>query len=280
MLTWVDGRPQDTVSAVDRGLQYGDGLFETVLIDQGQALAWDQHLARLRRGCQALRLPEPPIMALEADRDDLCTRGPAQAVLKIILTAGGAGRGYARPQPPTWRRILSLAPAPEWPLAEYRDGIRARWCRQLWFPDPTLSGIKHLNRLTQVRARAEWDDPQIDEGLLRDPEGNVVGGTMSNLFVVHDGALLTPGLWHCGVAGTMRARVMRIAAAQGLSVRETALSVTDCLQADELFVCNAVRGIRPIRQLGARFFAAGPVTRALQREIGLPWPVPGHGAGW
>lgn len=280
MLIWVDGQPQDTVPVTDRGLQYGDGLFETVLIDRGQALGWDQHLARVRRGCRALRLPEPPIAALEADRDDLCTRGPAQAVLKIILTAGGAGRGYVRPQPPTWRRILSLAPAPDWPLAEYRDGIRARWCRQLWFPDPTLSGIKHLNRLTQVRARAEWDDPQIDEGLLRDPEGNVVGGTMSNLFVVHDGALLTPGLWHCGVAGTMRARVMRIAAVQGLSVRETALSVTDCLQANELFVCNAVRGIRPIRQLGARFFAAGPVTRALQREIGLPWPTPGHGAGW
>ena len=280
MLTWVDGHPQDAVPVTDRGLQYGDGLFETVLIDRGQALAWDLHLARLRRGCRALRLPEPPIAALEADRDGLRARGPARAVLKIILTAGGAGRGYARPQPPAWRRILSLAPAPEWPLAEYRDGIRVRWCRQLWFPDPALAGIKHLNRLTQVRARAEWDDPQIAEGLIRDVNGSVIGGTMSNLFVVRDGALLTPGLPHCGVAGTMRARIMTAVAAQGLPVREMALSVMDCLQADELFVCNAVRGIRPIRQLGARSFAAGPVTRALQHEIGPPWPTPGHGAGW
>ncbi len=280
MLIWVDGRPQDAVPVADRGLQYGDGLFETVLIDQGRALAWDQHLERLRRGCRALRLPDPPIAALEADRDGLCAIGPTQAVLKIILTVGGEGRGYARPQLHTWRRILYLAPAPQWPFTEYRDGIRVRWCRQLWSPDRDLAGIKHLNRLTQVRARAEWDDPQIAEGLLRDPDGSVIGGTMSNLFVVRDGELLTPGLSHCGVAGTMRARVMAAAIDQGLLVRETVLTVMDCLQADELCLCNAVRGIRPVRQLGARSFAAGPVTRVLQRAIGSPWPVPGHGAGW
>lgn len=280
MLTWVDGHPQEAVPAADRGLQYGDGLFETVLIDQGRALAWDQHLERLRRGCRALRLPEPPIAALEADRDGLCAIGPTQAVLKIILTVGGEGRGYARPPLHAWRRVLSLMPAPGWPLAEYRDGIQVRWCRQLWFPDPGLAGIKHLNRLTQVRAQAEWDDPQIAEGLLRDPDGSVIGGTMSNLFMVRDGMLLTPGLSHCGVTGTMRARVMVAAIAQGRSVRETALSVTDCLQADELFLCNAVRGIRPIRQLGARSLTAGPVTRALQRAIGSPWPAPVHGAEW
>jgi 4-amino-4-deoxychorismate lyase len=251
-----------------------------VLIDQSRALAWNQHLERLRRGCRALGLPDPPIAALEADRDGLCAIGPTQAVLKIILTVGGEGRGYARPQIHAWRRILYLTPAPEWPFTEYRDGIRVRWCRQLWFFDPSLAGIKHLNRLTQVRARAEWDDPQIAEGLLRDPDGSVIGGTMSNLFVVRDGVLLTPGLSHCGVAGTMRARVMASAIDQGLSVRETVLTVMDCLQADELFVCNAVRGIRPVRQLGVRSFAAGPVTRVLQCAIGSPWPVAEHGAGW
>jgi 4-amino-4-deoxychorismate lyase len=273
-LTWVDGQPQDAVPVTDRGLHYGDGLFETVLIDRGRAPAWEWHLERLSRGCRVLRLPAPPIAALEADRDGLCALGPSQAVLKIILTVGGEGRGYARPRPCAWRRILSLMPAPEWPLAEYRAGIRVRWCRQLWFPDPTLSGIKHLNRLTQVRARAEWDDPHIAEGLLRDPEGNVVGGTMSNLFVVRDGVLLTPDLARCGVTGTLRAQVMAIAAAQGRPVRETTLSIQDCLEADELFLCNAIRGIRPIRALGARSFRAGTMTRMLQGQIGPPWPSP------
>ncbi|HBG32017.1 MAG TPA: aminodeoxychorismate lyase [Gammaproteobacteria bacterium] len=274
MLSWVNGRPQDAVPVTDRGLSYGDGLFETILVASGQALGWALHMDRLARGCSALGLPPPPIDGLNADRAGLCAIGPDPAVLKIILTVGGTARGYARPDPFAWRRIVSLMPAPAWLRDDYESGIRVRWCRQLWFSDPDLAGIKHLNRLPQVRARAEWTDAGIAEGLMRDPEGRVIGGTMSNLFVIKDAVLATPNLTQCGIAGTMRARIMAIAHRLGWTVEETALSVMDCYRADELFVCNAVRGIRPIRQLESRMFRPGPVTRALQREFGFPWPIP------
>ena len=274
MLSLVDGQPASGVPLDDRGLQYGEGLFETVLVDAGEPLAWDLHMARLAQGCSALGLPAPPLAALHQDALHLCRAQEEPAVLKLMLTVRGTGRGYARPQPVAWRRIVQRAPAPDWPMADYQGGITVRWCRQLWFPEPRLAGIKHLNRLTQVLARAEWDDSGIAEGLLRDPAGAVIGGTMSNLFLVRDGVLVTPEIRSCGIAGTLRARILARAGELGIPVRESVLAVADCHRADELLLCNAVRGIRPIRLLGRQSFVAGPVTRALQYAVAGPWPRP------
>lgn len=278
MLSLVDGEPATEVPLDDRGLQYGEGVFETLLVDAGEPLAWDLHMARMTRGCQALGLPDPPLAALRRDALGLCGAQDGPAVLKLTLTVQGAGRGYARPASVAWRRIARVAPVPDWPAADYAHGIRVRWCRQLWFPEPGLAGIKHLNCMTQVLARAEWDDPGIAEGLLRDPAGAVIGGTMSNLFAVCNETLLTPLIRNCGMAGTLRARIMACAGELGIPLRETMLSATDCHRADELLLCNAVRGIRPIRILGRQSFPAGPVTRTLQAAIAGPWPRPASGA--
>ncbi|HXF07167.1 MAG: aminodeoxychorismate lyase [Pseudomonadota bacterium] len=274
MLSLVDGQSASCVPLDDRGLQYGEGLFETVLVDAGEPLAWNLHMARLAQGCRALGLPDPPLAALHQDALQLCGALDGPAVLKLTLTVQGAGRGYARPPSVTWRRIVHITPAPDWPAADYQRGIRVRWCRQLWFPEPRLAGIKHLNRLTQVLARAEWDDSDIAEGLLRDPSGAVIGGTMSNLFLVRDGVLFTPVIRNCGIKGTLRARILACAGELGIPVRESVLAVADCHRADELLLCNAVRGIRPIRMLGRQSFDVGRVTQALQRAIAGPWPRP------
>jgi 4-amino-4-deoxychorismate lyase len=274
MMSLVDGQPVSGVPLDDRGLQYGEGLFETILVDAGQPLAWDLHTARLARGCQALGLPKPPLADLHQDALQLVGTQDGPGVLKLMLTTRGGERGYARPAPVAWRRIVSLTPAPAWPAEEYEQGIAVRWCRQLWSPMPRLAGIKHLNRLTQVLARAEWHDPGIAEGLLRDPSGAVIGATMSNLFLVRDGVLFTPAIGACGIAGTLRARILACAGDLGIPVRETVLTVLDCHRADELLLCNAVRGVRPIRRLGRQSFGPGPVTRILQEAMVGPWPQP------
>lgn len=278
MMSLVDGQPVSGVPLDDRGLQYGEGLFETILVDAGEPLAWDLHTARLARGCQALGLPKPPLADLHQDALQLVGTQDGPGVLKLMLTTRGGERGYARPAPVAWRRIVSLTPAPAWPAEEYEQGIAVRWCRQLWSPMPRLAGIKHLNRLTQVLARAEWHDPGIAEGLLRDPSGAVIGATMSNLFLVRDGVLFTPEIRGCGIAGTLRARILERAGELGILVRESVLAVADCYRADELLLCNAVRGIRPIRLLGRHSFVAGRVTRALQGAVAGPWPRPAGAA--
>lgn len=250
------------VGSDDRGLLYGDGLFETLCVREGRIRLLERHLQRLESSCERLGIALPPIDALRAE---LLSAAQTQGdgILKLIVTRGAGGRGY-RPAPamqPTLR--LTRHALPEYPAAWRQDGIQVRWCETRLGRNPALAGMKHLNRLEQVLARREWDDPAIVEGLMRDSEGNVVEGTMSNLFCVIAGELLTPRLDACGVAGVMRAWLLDTAAARGIQVRETDLSPAAVEAADELLVCNSVVGIWPVAGLANTRFPVGPVTRQL-----------------
>jgi 4-amino-4-deoxychorismate lyase len=152
--------------------------------------------------------------------------------------------------------------------APYRDGVRLRLCRLRLAEQPALAGMKHLNRLEQVLARSEWDDPAIADGVLLDASGRVVSTTMANLFAVIGGRLVTPSLERCGVAGVARAEVLAVREAD---VRD--LSPGELLHASELFLSSSVRGILPVQALADTVYVPGPVTRALQshwRGLGFP----------
>lgn len=268
----INGQAGDSVSAFDRGLQYGDGLFETIAVRDGAPRLWDRHMARLADGCRRLRLPEPDRDTLAREAAQLCA-GTARAVLKLVITRGPGTRGYritpADPETAAARatRIVMLLPAPERAAQDYRDGIALRLCTTRLGSNPALAGIKHLNRLEQVLARDEWDDPEVREGLMRDRDGALIAGTMSNLFVVTGGAVRTPALGECGVAGVMRGFVMDAAPALGIAVSEGRLTVDALDTADEIFMCNSLIGIWPVRRFEARTFAIGPVTRQLMVAV-------------
>jgi 4-amino-4-deoxychorismate lyase len=115
--------------------------------------------------------------------------------------------------------------------------------------NPTLAGLKHLNRLEQVLARSELRDPSIPEGLMQDGSGRVIGGTMCNLFLVRDGGLLTPRIDRCGIAGTVRDRLLRMARAFGIEAAETDIGRADIDAADGLFLTNALVGVWPVRRV-------------------------------
>ncbi len=246
----IDGEYADVVPADDRGLNYGDGLFETIRIEQGHARHWSLHMARLRWGCERLGLPQPDWAVLAAERDRLCAQ--ADAVLKLVWTAGSAGRGYRRPAQLRPRRILSCHPLVQTAADRHLQGIRVHLCQTRLSAQPRLAGLKHLQRLEQVLAQQEWDPAQADEGLMQDEHGRVMSGTLSNLFMVKQGVLHTPPVDRCGVAGTTRVQVWRAAQALGMPVRREAWTPAQCLQADELFLTNAVRGLRPICEIGGR----------------------------
>lgn len=255
----VDGRLCNVVPASDRGLAYGDGLFETIRFVAGVSPLWPLHLARLRRGCARLRLalPEPALLQDEARR----LAAGEDVVIKLVLT-GGDGRGYGRAEGTVTRRVLSRHPLPVMAATSYRDGVRLRWCRLRLSSQPALAGLKHLNRLENVLARSEWRDPRILEGLLCAEDDSVISATAANLFIVRDGQLMTPKLDRCGVSGVARAWILR-RAARLLPVIETDLSRDDVLGADEVFLSNAVRGIVPVQRLGDHRFPVGSVTRRL-----------------
>lgn len=243
----VNGHPAETVDALDRGLAYGDGVFRTLRTQAGLPLWWRDQITKLAADCAALRLDCPDEAELHAE---VCRAAEAgQGIVKIILTRGSGARGYAPPPAQACTRIVMAAPLPPHAQPDAPVDITARWCALRLARQPRLAGIKHLNRLENVLARAEWDDPAIFEGLLCDDRGAVIGGVTSNLFWVKDGTLFTPDLSECGVAGVARMRLLRAAARLGIPARIDRLPPGAILAADEVMISNSVIGVRRVARL-------------------------------
>jgi 4-amino-4-deoxychorismate lyase len=270
----INGRMTDCVASTDRGLLYGDGLFETIAVVGGEAGHWQQHLQRLRAGCARLGI-EPVDELLLAEECRQLVDGVGKAVVKIIVTRGSGGRGYRVPARPAPTRILQLHDWPDFPLACARQGVAVRICDTRLGHNPRLAGIKHLNRLEQVLARQEWDDIGIMEGLLLDSESNLVEGTMSNLFLVRDGVLLTPDLQRCGVAGIMRSQLLERAGQISINAESCQLGMADLQAAEEVFICNSLIGIWPVISIDDRKYTRGTITSRLQDLL-----ASGTDAGW
>ncbi len=164
-------------------------------------------------------------------------------------------------------RIVAAFPPPPYPPAFARDGIRVRRCELKLAEQPLLAGVKSLNRLESVLARAEWFDPEIREGLLCDARGRLIEATMSNVFLVRSGGIATPDLARCGVAGAQRERVIDLARAAGLACDVRDIAFTEVHEADEVFLTNSLIGIWPVAHLGERLWIPGPITRRLQALI-------------
>ncbi len=262
----IDGHPGDLISARDRGLHYGDGLFETMRIHSGRLCQWQRHLNRLALGAERLGIPMPNARILEAETQAV-TQGQDEGVLKLILSRGSGGRGYQPPSEATASRILlsyPLAPATE---PSWENGVTLRYCETPVSVNPALAGIKHLNRLDSVLARAEWDDPGIAEGLMLDASGAVIGGTMTNLFLWDGKRLLTPSVDRSGIAGTVRGLTLELAVRADIDCLVTRLDRAALDQARGLFLTNAVVGVWPVRALARRQFDLGDLPWSLLQTL-------------
>jgi len=262
MQGWLDGQPCEALGLKSRGLAYGDGVFETFAVRGGQAVLLERHLARIALGCKRLAI----VVDLAVLRDEVVRYAAVlgEGVLKLIVTRGDSARGYAPDPQASARRILQGGPSPAYPPTHREQGVQLYPCTTRLAEQPLLAGLKHLNRLEQVLARAEWTDPSFAEGLMLDLSGRLVEGVYSNLFLVIDGALHTPSLQRCGVAGVMRAELLEQAAGLGLQVIVDDLWPADLARADEVFVCNSVYGVWPVRAFTSLRWSPGPLTRKLQ----------------
>ena len=242
----VNGKHLNTVEVSDRGLAYGDGLFESILLHHGSPVLLQTHLQRLQRGCHRLAIPDCGA-ELEQDIAVLQARFPDSGVLKIIITRGVGGRGYmpARDMSPT--RILTLHSLPDFSPRQPQHGIDAFVCSQRLARQPSLAGIKHLNRLEQVMAGLEWPGDNILEGIMLDTEDLVIEGTRSNIFLAEAGRLITPDLHNCGIEGVMRNILLESFDTESIAME--ACSLQRLLEAEEVFVCNSVWGIWPVKNL-------------------------------
>ena len=256
----VNGVPQAVVSVHDRGLQYGDGLFETLRCEQGRVRWFERHLARLGAGCARLRIPRPDAELLRREAESLL-EGCPRALVKLVLTRGVAGgRGYRPSGDEQATRILTVHPWPAAGSQEFRVGLSpvVLACNRL------LAGLKHLNRLEQVLAQQAAAAAGLDEVLMCSPGGQVISGSMSNLFVVQGAALVTPPLEEGGVAGIMRSLVLDLAPQVGIAVRIQPLSRQDLEAAPALFVTNVRLGVQAVHWYEGR--RLHPDARALRLQ--------------
>lgn len=263
----INGHRQDQLSAADRGLHFGDGVFETVAVDDGRPLCLRRHLDRLARGCSRLGIPAPARAVLDQECARVC-HGAGRAVLKVVVTRGAGGRGYAPDRRAEATRIVARHPWPQYAAGLRRDGADVRLCAIRLGRNARLAGIKHLNRLEQVLARMEDEHGEFDEGLMLDDREFVIEGIMSNLFVRRDGYLQTPDLSACGVAGVMRELVLETSKElTGIDARIAPLSVGELLSAEEAFLTNSLIGIWPIKRIDGTSMRVGSLTRGLQELL-------------
>jgi 4-amino-4-deoxychorismate lyase len=266
--TLVNSQFSDAVSVNNRGLAFADGLFETIKIAAGQTEFLSLHLQRLQRGCERLKIA-CDVALLQRDISQLLsTEEFADGVLKVTVTRAFSGRGYRPDAAAGSDRIVTFSRAEHDYAGQQRSGVSVRVCDTRLAINPMLAGIKHLARLENVLARAEWSDDSIAEGLLLDIDGRVVEGSMSNLFLRCGQQLVTPSLHRCGVEGIIRQLIIeRLCPSLGIEVAVSDVDLADVYNADELFVCNSLIGLWPITSIAGDVKAVGETTRKLQQAL-------------
>lgn len=262
----VNGAVADSVAVTDRGFAYGDGVFRTLLVKQRKPQCWGRQYRKLAHDCAGLALP-CPAQALLAEEIARVSRDHGDCVVKIVVTRGSGERGYAPLPSPTPTRVVMTSALPRYPDEFARSGVAVHLCRTRLAAQPRLAGIKHLNRLENVLARAEWNDPTLPEGLMLDEEGNAIGGTMTNLFIAEGEGLATPDLSRCGVAGVARERVQAAAQRHGVACRVEHLGLERVLAAQELLLVNSVVGAWPVKALGGRHWQRGAYAACVQQWL-------------
>ncbi len=241
----INGRQGDQLSSLDRGLLYGDGVFETIAVKQGKLEYWEDHLERLQLGCETLGLHGLNILQLEKEVLSLVdSNSSSNKVIKIIITRGEGGRGY-KPSAQDVTRIVQKFPWPDHPASYMETGVSVTQCNFRLSKQSRLSQIKHLNRLEQVLARSEWDD-DYQEGLVCDADDNVIEATSSNVFFQINNTLVTPDLVECGVAGIMRKKIIEYCLSNDIEIVIRDFNRSEISQIQAMLLCNSLNGVWPV----------------------------------
>jgi 4-amino-4-deoxychorismate lyase len=263
---------------LNRGLHYGDGLFETIAIKikphciLSSNPLWKHHYHRLSHGCELLGLTCPSSEMLIEEIQSLLSYYKIEppCIVKLILTREGAGRGY-QPQSTNSMRVLLAYDWPNYPDSHSRQGVAVAFSDIKLSFSLNFGNLKHLNRLDQVIA-ARGLKPPFAETLLSDIHENIIEGTRTNLFAFDGNHWITPALKGCGVKGVMREFIMAYLQMYGEKVVETTISKEQLCNMTEVFICNSVIGIWPVNQLVDTKMVVGERTCKLADEIaGCLW---------
>ncbi len=255
---------------LDRGLHYGDGLFETIAVKSGQAELLTEHINRLKESCDKLKFINVDFSNItqeiisEAKKID-------KGIIKLIVTRGCGGRGYSIPDNMKATYIILQYPWPDYSKTNWKNGVFVKKCDLILAQQPRLAGMKHLNRLENIIAKMELTNSEFIEGILCDSDGNVIEATSSNIFIVKDKQVFTPSLESCGVSGIMRGQVIKRALDIQLKINIKLVPYKILLNADEIFLTNSVIGIWPVSKLNEKIYNDFTVTRKIMKLLDVEY---------
>jgi 4-amino-4-deoxychorismate lyase len=267
----INGDSSQTISPLDRGFAYGDGVFRTMVMRHGMPENWPLHYQKLVADCAVIGIVCPSAELLISDLQQLFLQGNVATnsaeVAKIIISRGEGERGYAPPAITMPSRVVIQSSMPNYGAANYVRGVHLHLCATQVAQQAQLAGIKHLNRLDNVLARMEWRDESIFDGVMTDASGNVIECTMSNIFARFDDQLITPDLSQCGVAGITRQRIIWLESTLGLSVEVERLSLPRLLEADEVIICNSLYGAFQVHTIGAKHWPQHALAATIRKVL-------------
>jgi len=255
----INGAKQSKISIFNRNIQFGDGLFETCVVENKKILFWVNHFARLNRGCEQLKISKVDESVWLSDvKKALSLCSYDRCVVKLILSRGDSLRGYGFKDDIKPVRAVIVS---ELQKVTFNKSFCLEYCQSGYDSNPKLAGIKHCNRLEQVLARAGL---KSDEGIMLDENHNVISVTQGNIYAIHGNTLITPKLDKCGVEGTRRDVILDLAKLLGIKVKVDTLSVKELGQANEVFISNSIIGIQSISQIGDISFSENLITKKIK----------------
>ncbi len=267
----VNGKLVSGVAPTNRGFAYGDGIFRTMRLLNGELQDWPLHYQTLVADCSKIHIVCPSAELLMQEFKHLMASAEdadlSSGIVKVIITRGDGARGYAPPAICEPTRVLILSTLPVYPPAIYDVGVALYTCQTRLASQPLLAGIKHLNRLENVLARAELKDPRFFDGVLRDYDDHVIEAVSGNLFIHKDGLVMTPALEQCGVAGVMRQKILDWYKTQGQTVVSTSLLMENLLTADAVVVANSVYGVLQVTQIDEQVIASNDWAKQLRSDL-------------
>ncbi|MBE8189709.1 MAG: aminodeoxychorismate lyase [Candidatus Thioglobus sp.] len=256
----INGKKISALNVSNRLVQFGDGLFETCLFENGNLLLWNQHFTRLEAGRKQLNINSVSEKKWLKDiTKALGIANLSSAVVKIILARGESFGGYGFKNSIKPVRIVIISNPPKSPR-EYK----LTTCPSGYGNFQHLAKIKHCNRLEQILARTGLKG---DECLMLNGDGQVISVTQGNIFAVKNGELFTPNLDHAGIDGTRRAAVLEVAESLGIKIYIGELSLPELLAADEVFITNSLIGIKPVRLINQQLFTIRKITDKISRGL-------------
>ena len=251
-ITLINGKNKTQISVFNRALQFGDGLFETIVFKKNKILFLDKHFKRLKEGCDKLNIINFPNDIWLKEIDTAISKTSLHSgVIKIMLFRGVSSRGYGFKKTIKPIRIVHIFPLAKNRFFSFKKKIKTNVldvCSTKYGHNKKLAGVKHCNRLEQVLAKHEV----VNDGLMLDENAKVISTTNANIFIIKDNELFTPDLEDCGVCGTRRDVVLEIAEKLHIPTRITNITLNDVFNADEVFVTNTMLSVCEIKRVGQR----------------------------